>query len=181
MGFKFRKSKKILPGVRLNFSKKGMGVSFGGKHARYSISPTGRRTTSFKIAPGLTYSTSSGGKKRKSSPKTRRTPSKRTPSPRVEFTRPSTPPAEKKRLSPTAKSIIAIAAGIVFLPQFLEAKSISGVIISALAIAYGVYLFYKNRHTSQDVQPDNSWVCPNCNAVNGNSDEICTNCGSTKE
>ena len=64
MGFKFRKSKKILPGVRLNFSKKGMGISFGGKHARYSISPTGRRTASVKIAPGLTYSTSSGGRKR---------------------------------------------------------------------------------------------------------------------
>lgn len=65
MGFKFRKSKKILPGVRVNFSKRGVGVSFGGKRARYSISPTGRRTTSFKVAPGLTYSTSSGGKKRK--------------------------------------------------------------------------------------------------------------------
>lgn len=64
MGLKFRKSKKIAPGVRLNFSKKGMGVSFGGKHARYSISPTGRRTTSFRIAPGLTYSKSSGGRKR---------------------------------------------------------------------------------------------------------------------
>lgn len=69
MGFRFRKSKKIMPGVRLNFSKKGMGVSFGGKHARYSISPTGRRTTSFKVAPGLTYTTSSGGKKRKSTGK----------------------------------------------------------------------------------------------------------------
>lgn len=65
MGFRFRKSKKIMPGVRLNFSKKGMGVSFGGKHARYSISPTGRRTTSFKVAPGLTYTTSSGGRKRR--------------------------------------------------------------------------------------------------------------------
>lgn len=59
MGFKFRKSKKILPGVKLNFSNKGMGVSFGGKHARYSISPTGRRTASIKVAPGLTYTTSS--------------------------------------------------------------------------------------------------------------------------
>lgn len=65
MGFKFRKSKKILPGVKLNFSKKGVGVSFGGKRARYSISPTGRRTTSFKIAPGLTYSTSSGGSRKR--------------------------------------------------------------------------------------------------------------------
>lgn len=66
MGFRFRKSKKILPGVKVNFSKRGMGVSFGGKNARYSISPTGRRTTSFKVAPGLTYTTSSGGRKRQS-------------------------------------------------------------------------------------------------------------------
>ncbi|MCM1328407.1 MAG: DUF4236 domain-containing protein [Ruminococcus sp.] len=61
MGLKFRKSKKILPGVRVNLSKKGVGVSFGGKHARCSISSTGRHTTSVRIAPGLTYSTSSGG------------------------------------------------------------------------------------------------------------------------
>ena len=42
---------KVLPGVRLNFSKSGVGASFGVPGARYSISPTGRRTVSGGI-PG---------------------------------------------------------------------------------------------------------------------------------
>ncbi|WP_407933078.1 DUF4236 domain-containing protein, partial [Herbiconiux daphne] len=33
MGFRFRKSVKIMPGVRLNFSKSGMSTSIGGKGA----------------------------------------------------------------------------------------------------------------------------------------------------
>ena len=37
---------KIAPGIRLNFSKNGTGVSFGPRGAKYSISPTGRHTVS---------------------------------------------------------------------------------------------------------------------------------------
>lgn len=48
MGFRFRKSVKIAPGVRMNLSKRGVGMSFG-------IPGT-----------GISYSTSSGGRKRKS-------------------------------------------------------------------------------------------------------------------
>ena len=56
MGLNFRRSMKILPGVRLNFSKNGTGVSFGTRGARYSISPTGRRTISTGIpGTGISY------------------------------------------------------------------------------------------------------------------------------
>ena len=56
MGFNFRRSMKIIPGVRLNFSKNGIGASFGTRGARYSISPTGRRTISTGIpGTGISY------------------------------------------------------------------------------------------------------------------------------
>lgn len=56
MGFRFRKSKKILPGVRLNFSNKSVGVSLGGKHARVSVNSSGRKTYSASIpGTGISY------------------------------------------------------------------------------------------------------------------------------
>lgn len=51
MGLRFQRSMQLIPGVRLNFSKSGIGTSFGVRGARYSVSPTGRRTVSAGI-PG---------------------------------------------------------------------------------------------------------------------------------
>lgn len=51
MGWNVRRSKKIAPGIRLNFSKKGLGVSIGPKHSKISISPGKRITTNVGI-PG---------------------------------------------------------------------------------------------------------------------------------
>ena len=56
MGLNFRRSMKIAPGIRLNFSKNGIGASFGPRGAKYSISPTGRRTISTGIpGTGISY------------------------------------------------------------------------------------------------------------------------------
>lgn len=64
MGFRFRKSVKIAPGVRLNFGNKSSSVSFGGKGFRHTISTSGRRTTSVGIpGTGLSYSETHGRKK----------------------------------------------------------------------------------------------------------------------
>ena len=67
MGFVFRKSFKVAPGVRLNVSKRGMGVSVGGRNTpRVSVNSNGRVTKSVRLAPGLRYQeTSTLGKKRK--------------------------------------------------------------------------------------------------------------------
>jgi hypothetical protein len=46
MGFGFRKPKSILPGLRLNFSKRGVGVSAGGRGATVSRGATGRKQVS---------------------------------------------------------------------------------------------------------------------------------------
>jgi len=52
MPITFRKSIRILPGVRLNINAKSWSVTFGGKHGpHYTRSSTGRRTTSMDL-PG---------------------------------------------------------------------------------------------------------------------------------
>jgi hypothetical protein len=45
MGWSFRKSKKLLPGVRLSLSHRGVGVRVGTKHAGVSVTPTGARVS----------------------------------------------------------------------------------------------------------------------------------------
>ena len=65
MGLRFRRSIKILPGVKLNLGKKSAGVSVGSTGARYSVNSSGRKTSTVGIpGTGLSYSKSSGdGKK----------------------------------------------------------------------------------------------------------------------
>lgn len=56
MGFRFRKSFKIAPGVRVNVGKKSVGISAGGKGARVSVNSSGRKTTTVGIpGTGLSY------------------------------------------------------------------------------------------------------------------------------
>ncbi|EKN69302.1 hypothetical protein BABA_10581 [Neobacillus bataviensis LMG 21833] len=65
MGFGFRKSFKIAPGVRLNVGSKSVGVSAGVKGLRYSVnSRTGSRVTASIPNTGIYYSTT-GGRSRK--------------------------------------------------------------------------------------------------------------------
>ena len=61
MGFRFRKSFKIAPGVKLNLGKKSAGISVGGKGFRKSFSTSGRSTTSIGVpGTGLSYVSTSG-------------------------------------------------------------------------------------------------------------------------
>ncbi|MHB8477861.1 MAG: DUF4236 domain-containing protein [Steroidobacteraceae bacterium] len=45
MGFRFRRSVKILPGIRLNFGKRGVSTSIGVRGAHITFGGTGTRTT----------------------------------------------------------------------------------------------------------------------------------------
>jgi hypothetical protein len=45
MGFRFRKTIKLFPGVKLNFSKSGLSTSIGGPGATINISKRGTRGT----------------------------------------------------------------------------------------------------------------------------------------
>lgn len=58
MGLRFRKSIKILPGVRVNFGLKSTSISLGGRGFRTTYSSTGRVTRSVGIpGTGLSYVT----------------------------------------------------------------------------------------------------------------------------
>ena len=77
MGLRFRRSVKICKGVKVNFGKTGASVSFGTRGLHHTIHTSGRKTTSAGIpGTGLSYVSSSGGK-RKASGKRRRTSSAR--------------------------------------------------------------------------------------------------------
>src|SRR6266480_258554 len=53
--FRFRRSFKILPGVRWNIGKKGSSVSFGGRGFTHTIGPKGSRTTVGIPGTGISY------------------------------------------------------------------------------------------------------------------------------
>ena len=62
MGFRFRKSVKIAPGIKLNLSKSGGSLSLGGRGATFNISSKGIRSTYSIPGTGISYvtQTSSG-------------------------------------------------------------------------------------------------------------------------
>lgn len=75
MGWNYRKSVNLGGGMRLNFSKSGIGISGGVKGLRVSTGPRGTRLTASIPGTGIYYTKNlSGGKKRKSSSQ-RRSPS----------------------------------------------------------------------------------------------------------
>jgi hypothetical protein len=53
--FRFRRSFKILPGIRWNFGKRSSSVSLGGRGFHYTIGPHGNRTTVGLPGTGLSY------------------------------------------------------------------------------------------------------------------------------
>ena len=70
MSIRFRRSMKLMPGVRLNFSKSTVGLSFGIPGARYTINSKGRRTVSAGIPGTGLYATetlSSGSRSKRAS------------------------------------------------------------------------------------------------------------------
>lgn len=60
MGFRFRRSVTLLPGVRLNFSKSGITTSLGGPGASINIGRRGTRKTIGLPGSGVSYSALSG-------------------------------------------------------------------------------------------------------------------------
>jgi hypothetical protein len=55
MGFRFRRSIKLLPGVRLNFGKRGISTSIGIRGAHITLGKTGTRTTVGLPGSGLSF------------------------------------------------------------------------------------------------------------------------------
>jgi hypothetical protein len=55
MGFRFRRSIKLLPGIRLNVGKRGMSTSIGVRGAHVTFGSSGTRTTIGLPGSGLSY------------------------------------------------------------------------------------------------------------------------------
>jgi hypothetical protein len=58
MGFKFRKSIRLFPGVKVNLSRSGTSVSVGGKGVTTNYSKRGTRSTFSIPGTGVSYTTS---------------------------------------------------------------------------------------------------------------------------
>jgi hypothetical protein len=56
MGFRFRRSIKLAPGIRLNVSKSGVSASIGRRGATVNISEKGTRATVGIPGTGISYS-----------------------------------------------------------------------------------------------------------------------------
>lgn len=82
MGFRYRRSIAIVPGVRLNVSKRGVGMSAGVRGARVSVSPGGRVTRTLSIpGTGLSHVQSLGSGRRSGSGSMNRGPVQADPAP----------------------------------------------------------------------------------------------------
>ena len=65
MGLRFRKSFKILPGVKINFNKNSTSITFGDKGVHYTVNSKGKRTGTFGIpGTGIYYTTSSSSRRK---------------------------------------------------------------------------------------------------------------------
>ena len=84
MGFRFRKSIKVVPGVRINLTKKGVSsVSVGKRGATVNVGKKGTRGTVGIPGSGLSYSSYKSHNKSKATPEL---PSRQTPTtPRSRF------------------------------------------------------------------------------------------------
>jgi hypothetical protein len=66
MGFRFRYSFKLMPGVQLNLSKGGMSTSLGTRGAWFTLGAKGARATVGLPGSGMSYTSYMPFKKRKS-------------------------------------------------------------------------------------------------------------------
>lgn len=85
MGFRMRKSIKIAPGIRMNVSKSGVGMSAGVKGARISKGADGRTRTTVGIpGSGISHTTTSSSSRKPSrppAPRQQAAPAPRPPAP----------------------------------------------------------------------------------------------------
>jgi tetratricopeptide (TPR) repeat protein len=119
MGMRFRKSMKLGPGVRLNVSKTGVGISAGVKGARYSVHSSGRKTTSVRVpGTGVYYMQQKGGGSRGGRRAAAPTPQAvSVPSPGL-----MAPKYEKRFAEAVRRYAVGDTAGA--LPLFIEASTL---------------------------------------------------------
>lgn len=144
MGFRFRKSFKIAPGVRVNVSKKSVGISAGVKGARVSVNSSGRTTKTVSLpGTGLSYTKTGkiGGGATSSTDKHDQTAPEYTPTvdlPPID-PQPPRPPRTPKSTLTVLKilAILLIAMGLTL--------TLATVIGGTLATGLGCFILYYRR------------------------------------
>ncbi|MEU5250813.1 DUF4236 domain-containing protein [Streptomyces longwoodensis] len=68
VGLRINKSFKIAPGIRIRLGSKSSSLSVGGRVGRVTLNSRGRRTTTVRLAPGVSYSSSKGASPKPSRP-----------------------------------------------------------------------------------------------------------------
>ena len=158
MGLRFRKSVKIAPGVRLNISKKSVGVSAGVKGYRKSINSSGRVTTSIGTpVAGVSYVKTENLKSKKKKAASNRASStaaaasssvvtsasskvhKATVQPEEKLPKTTAVLQERPDASFVVFGVVALAAAV-----FLFASS--HVIFSVVTALFGVFCLYSFIH-----------------------------------
>lgn len=157
MGFRFRKSFKIAPGIKFNVNKKSVGLTVGKRGAHFSINSKGKRTASIGIpGTGLSYTASSGGKKSK-----RKSTAKQQSVAKTTVNTSKTVNTVNNTSKKSFKSVPLIL-GIVFVVLGLSATNILMLALGALLI----YIYWKdnrNQTTTKDPISLESNVSPSIN------------------
>lgn len=172
MGFKFRKSIKVAPGVKVNLSNKGVGVSAGVKGVRVSTGPSGSRITTSLPGTGISYEQRIGKTKgsKQRSVTTQHVPSPITNEQTYNKVKSLDPIKETQTFTVTAFRtkdsktnsvarklmkplfIITGVCAVLFLIMFL--------VVPALILAAISFICYKN------IKTPHAAVCPGCNTEN---------------
>lgn len=154
MGFRFRKSFKIAPGVKFNINKKSVGLTFGKKGAHFTINSKGKRTTSVGIpGTGLSYTHTSKSRKRTKTSTTKKY------TPTAQNTTQIVRQDDINNLSPLAKKLyhyIYLGIGLFLVVWgFIEAFSAPIFIVFSLL---GLKLISKSRQYNIEIKQNDTMV-----------------------
>lgn len=154
MGFRFRKSFKIAPGVKFNINKKSVGLTFGKRGAHFTINSKGKRTTSVGI-PGTGLSYTHTSKSRKNT----KTNTTKNYTPTIQDNAQIAKHNDTNNLSPQVKKLyhyIYLGAGLFLVVWgFIEAFSAPILIVFSLL---GLKLISKSRQYSIATNQDNNLI-----------------------
>lgn len=138
MGFRFRKSIKVAPGIKMNLGKKSIGFSLGGKHGGVSFNTkTGARVRASLPGTGLSYSTSLSAGKKRSSPKR-----KPTPNPTYHYVTkvPNKKLSDYSQKSQNKFAVVYIVLGVLCFLMGIAAIS-SSILLGIIFILVGIFIF----------------------------------------
>lgn len=158
MGFKFRKSFKVAPGVRVNIGKKSASVSVGTKEARRTYSTSGRKTTTISVpGTGVAYTTSTSKKGKTVKPTKAKiqttTNFNQKPSTATNSAKTSTTVPKGYSIPGIIMIILGIAYGCVGIKDMVMYNSSDLFVGSCVILCIGIILMIRARNKKKNFQP----------------------------